>query len=103
MSAVARKRYTIGMTGSEPGSWVDEEPTKSALGRSVAMLAFGLVAALCFAWWAAAPEVRVSATWLQTGRVLSCHYLVGTKVVERQYLLSAGGSAHGVCPLVRFA
>lgn len=102
MSAMARKRYTIGMMGSEPGSWMDEARTKPASGGSVAMLAFGLVAALCFAWWAAGPEVRVSATWLQTGRVLSCQYLIGTKVVERQYLLSAGETAPGICPLVRF-
>ena len=56
----------------------------------------GLPLVLCLALWATSTQVLVMASRHDGGRVLSCHYFTGARVVQWQY---AGAVRQG-CPLV---
>ena len=47
-------------------------------------------------------QLLVASARLEGGRVLTCRYLTGTRVVERQYLVVAHEADQHACTLVRF-
>jgi hypothetical protein len=103
MAAMVRRRMEVRTRSFEPPSWFEASEAPPA-GRASSVLAVvaGLVALLCLAWWATSTQLLVGSAWREGGRVLACQYLVGTRVVERQYLLMAHEANQHACSLVRF-
>ena len=103
---MVRRRMEVQTRSFEPPSWfgapeaLEAPPARWA--SSVLAVVAGLVVLLCFAGWATSPQVLVALAWREGGRVLACQYLVGTRVVERQYLLMAHETNQHACSLVRF-
>ena len=60
-----------------------------------------LAALLCLSLRASGTELLVAATERGGGGVAACHYLTGTRLVERQSAVVAGGSAWRSCALLR--
>ena len=71
-------------------------------GKIGGTIALAVAAAFSVAWWATGAEVLVGSARRESGRLLSCSYLGGTRVVERQYLFNEPKAEEQTCPLVRF-
>src|SRR3712207_782747 len=100
---MVRRRMGVQTRSFEPPSWFEApEAPPAERASSVLAVVTGLVALLCFAWWATSPQLLVASAWREGGRVLACQYLVGTRVVERQHLLMAHETSQHACSLVRF-
>lgn len=103
---ITRRRVESRVWRSELTPWMGPELRLEAPPEGwafpFAKLAFAVAALLCLAWWATAAEVLVASARREGGRVLSCQYLVGNRVVERQFLDPAHGSGRHACPVVRF-
>ena len=100
MATLTRRRVATQVRRPEPELWLEAAPARRPF--PVFELVFGLAALLCLAWWVASPEVLVGSGWRENGRVLSCQYLSGTRVVERQYLGTGRGSGGHACPILKF-
>jgi hypothetical protein len=100
MSGPARKRARMRIRSFETAPWFQAPPARRPF--PLCGITVCIVALLCLARWATAAEVLVASARLERGRVLSCKYLVGTRVVERQYLDAVRGADQHGCPLVNF-
>ena len=64
-------------------------------------LVIGLVALFCMSLRMTSTDILVASAWREGGRVLSCRYFTGTRVVERQHLQAKHETDLPACPLVR--
>lgn len=100
MTALTRKRFAVRLTGFQPTRRVAVSPAAKVF--SIAELAVCLAASIFLALWASSSEVLVGSTQRQAGTLLSCQYLSGARVIERQYFLATHEAGQGSCPLVKF-
>ncbi len=63
----------------------------------------GFVLLACVGQWASSAKLLVSSGWRDGGRVLSCVYFAGTRMVEWQYLDMAPGADQLACPIVKLS
>ena len=74
-------------------------PTFSLARIDVVLLGFVLL--VCAGLWMSSAKLLVSSGWRDNGRVLSCTYFTGTRVVERQYFGATPGTGQLACPIVQ--
>lgn len=64
-------------------------------------LVIGFAVLVCVSLRMTSTDLLVASAWREGGRVLSCHYFTGTRMVERQHLRAKHEADLPACPLVR--
>lgn len=106
MTHITHRRLGTRVQGFEaelslaPMRWAGAEPERRSFPSGA--FAFCVAALLCAGWWATGAELLVASARREGGRILACQYLVGKRVVERQFLHPSQGTGAQACPLVRF-